>query len=120
MLDQKILLIAVIAAAVAVLADVVWKAVYAIKHKGDEKALEVMTKAQAASSWTLWLWLILGGGFATILFKEGTAFSLNSVGTFTFILLGIQCVFELCAGYYYTWAFRSKVEGAEIGRAKTG
>ena len=68
-----------------------------------EKALEVLTKAQATSAWTLWLWLIFGGLFSSLIFKEGEVFSLmDRIGTYTFILLGIQSLIELSAGYCYS------------------
>ena len=116
MLDQKVLLIAIIIAGVMVFADVMWRAVYSIKHKGDEKALEVMTKAQAASSWTLWMWFISGSALSAFIFKEGTVFSLNNLGTLAFFLLGMQCFFELCAGSYYAKLAQNKK--TDIGQAK--
>ncbi|SFU96298.1 hypothetical protein [Butyrivibrio sp. INlla21] len=102
MQDQKVLLVLVIISAIALVGVVLWRAIYTTKHKGDEKALNAITKAQAASTWTLWLWLIIGEGLSTFLFKDGSGFSLNRIGTCIFILLGIQCLVELFAGYYYT------------------
>ena len=117
--NQKGLLIAVIITGAVIFSDIIWRAVYYLKHKRDEKALEVLTKAQAVSSWTLWLWLIFGGLFSSFIFKEGDAFSLmNRIGTFTFILLGIQCLLELCAGYCYSMG-QTKSKKSDIGQANT-
>ena len=96
--NQKALLVVVIITGVVIFADIIWRAVYYLKHKRDEKALEVLTKAQATSAWTLWLWLIFGGLFSSLIFKEGEVFSLmDRIGTYTFILLGIQSLIELSA-----------------------
>ncbi|MBO4912130.1 MAG: hypothetical protein J5504_05325 [Butyrivibrio sp.] len=106
MFEQKKILIVMIIAGLVILATLLWRAIYSIKHKGDEKALEALTKAQAASSWTVWFLLIIWDG-SIISFKEGTTFTVNNIGSFILILLGVQCLFELYAGYYYTPVFDS-------------
>ncbi|MEE3494019.1 MAG: hypothetical protein VZR06_02580 [Butyrivibrio sp.] len=114
--NQKALLVVVIITGVVIFADIIWRAVYYLKHKRDEKALEVLTKAQAASAWTLWLWLIVGGGLSSFIFKEGGAISLNNIGTFTFVLLGVQCLLELCSGCCYS-VEQAKAKKSDIGQA---
>ena len=102
MLNQKVLLVLLIISLVAVLGMVVWRAIYATKNKGNEKALSVLAKAQAVSSYTLWWWLICWMGFSTFIFKTGTVFTMSNIGTFIVILIGMQAVVELFAAYYYT------------------
>ncbi len=115
--NQKALLVVVIITGVVIFADIIWKAVYYLKHKRDEKALEVLTKAQATSAWTLWLWLIFGGLFSSLIFKEGEVFSLmDRIGTYTFILLGIQSLIELCSGCCYS-VEQAKAKKSDIGQA---
>ena len=115
--NQKALLVVVIITGVVIFADIIWRAVYYLKHKRDEKALEVLTKAQATSAWTLWLWLIFGGLFSSLIFKEGEVFSLmDRIGTYTFILLGIQSLIELSAGYCYS-VEQAKAKKSDIGQA---
>ena len=102
MLNQKVLLVLLIISLVAIIGVVLWRAIYSMKHKGDEKALNALTKAQAASSWTLWMWIVLWGGLSTFIFKTETVFTMSNIGTFIVILVGTQCIVELLAGYYYT------------------
>ena len=117
MFEQKRMLIVIVCAGLAMMGTLIWRAVYSIKHKGDEKALEALTKAQAASSWTVWFLLIIWGGI--ISFKEGTTFTVNNIGSFILILLGVQCLFELYAGYYYTKMVPNKAEQADTKQAGT-
>ena len=102
MLNQKVLLVLLIISLVAVFGMVIWRAIYVTKNKGDEKALNILAKAKAASSYTLWWWLICWGGLSTFLFKADTVFTMNNIGTFIVILIGMQSIVELCAAYYYT------------------
>ena len=118
MFEQKKILIVMIIAGLVILATLLWRAIYSIKHKGDEKALEALTKAQAASSWTVWFLLIIWDG-SIISFKEGTTFTVNNIGSFILILLGVQCLFELFAGYYYTKMVPNKAEQADTKQAGT-
>ena len=79
MSEQKRILIVIVSAAVAMMVTILWRAVYSIKHKGDEKALDAMTKAQAGSSWTLWFWFICWEGFAPYIFgKDAIVLNLSS------------------------------------------
>lgn len=102
MLNQKVLLVLLLISLVAVVGMVLWRAIYATKHKGDEKALSALAKSQAVSSCTLWFWLICWGGLSTFIFKADTVFTMNNIGTFIMILVGMQSIVELFAGYYYT------------------
>ncbi|MBR4831108.1 MAG: hypothetical protein IKZ97_00610 [Butyrivibrio sp.] len=102
MLNQKVLLVLLIISLIAVLGMVIWRAIYATKNKGDENAQNALAKAKAVSSYTLWLWLICWGGFSTFIFKADTVFTLSNIGTFIVILIGMQSIVELMAGYYFT------------------
>ncbi len=104
MLNQKVLLVLLIISLAAAIGMFVWRAIYASRHKGDEKALNALTKAKAISSFTLWWWFICWAGLSTFIFKADTVFTMNNIGTFIAILIGMQSVVELFAGYYYTKA----------------
>lgn len=118
MLDQKKILVAIICAGVAILAALIWRCFYSIKNKGNEKALEVITKAQAVSAHTLWWWLICWGGLSTIIFKEGTVFTMNNIGTFILLLIGMQSLVELFAGFYYADLMKRNAEKTDAGQVK--
>ena len=113
MLDQKKLLVALFCALGAIIAALIWRCVYSIKHKGDEKALGAITKAQAVSAHTLWWWLICWGGLSTTIFKEGTMFTMSNIGTFILLLIGMQCLVELFAGFYYADLIKRDAEKAD-------
>ena len=108
MFEQKRVLIVIVCAGLAMLGTLIWRAVYSIKHKGDEKALEAMTKAQAGSSWTLWFWFICWEGFAPYIFGENAVFSIGRVGYVIMFLVGTQCLSELFYAYYYTKMVKTK------------
>lgn len=117
MLEQKRILIAILCAAAAMMGTVIWRAIYSLKHKGDEKALEVMTKAQAASSWTLWFWFMCWEGFATFIFKEDAVFSIGRVGHVIMLIVGTQCLSELLYAYYLTKMVKNKEENTDNEQA---
>ena len=117
MSEQKRILIVIVSAAVAMMVTILWRAVYSIKHKGDEKALEAITKAQAVSAHTLWWWLICWGSLSTMIFKEGTMFTMSNIGTFILLLIGMQCLVELFAGFYYADLIKRDAEKADEGQA---
>ncbi len=102
MLSQKILLVLVIISFIAFLGVLIWRIVYTSKNKGDEKALNALTKAMALSSYTPFGLMIFWTAVASFIFKDDTVFTMNNIGTFTMILIGIQSAIELFAGYYYT------------------
>ncbi|MBO4808219.1 MAG: hypothetical protein J5537_04190 [Lachnospiraceae bacterium] len=102
MSNQAIVLTALIAAAVAAGGMLIWRAVYTTKHKGDEEALSVLTKAKALSAGTLWFVFLGWEAFSTFVLDEGITFTAGRVQIMVLILLGIQCLVELMGAYYYS------------------
>ena len=102
MSNQAIVLATMIAAAVAAGGMLIWRAVYTTKHKDDEEALSVLTKAKALSAGTLWFVFLAWEAFSTFVLDEGVTFTTGRVQILVLILLGIQCLVELMGGYYYS------------------
>ena len=100
MTNQTLLVIGMILSLVAAGATYLWRAVYGIKHKGDEEALQVLTKAQAWSSWTIPYVFIIWEGFATFILGADYKLSIGNVSIVIIFMWGFQSLVELMSAYY--------------------
>ena len=105
--NQTVLLVLLIISGIAILGTLLWRAIYSTRHKGDEKALSVITKAQEASSWTVW-WVFMCWGGTSFIFKEDALFTKDNIGTLLMFAVGLQCLAELHAAYFYTKMAKSE------------
>ena len=54
-----------------------------------------------------------------MIFKEGTMFTMSNIGTFILLLIGMQCLVELFAGFYYADLIKRDAEKADEGQANS-
>ena len=102
MSNQALVLTSLILAVVATGGMYIWRAIYSNKHKNDEKALSVLTKAKALSAGTLGFVFLIWQALATFVFKKDMTFTASRVQIFVLVLIGIQSLAELIGGYYYS------------------
>ncbi len=101
-MNHTLVVIAMIASLVAIAGSFLWRAIYSAKHKNDEKALSILTKAQAWSSWTLMYVFIIWETVSTFILGKGFELSIGRVRIVIMIIWGLQSLSELMAGYYLT------------------
>ena len=101
MTNQTLLVIAMILSFVAVAAALLWRAIYSTKHKGDEKAMDVITKAQAWSSWTVLYAFLIWECAATFVVGRDYKFTVGNVGMVIMFIWGLQSLSELGAAYCF-------------------
>lgn len=96
---REFIIVSNIAAVIALIALLVWRAYVTTKHKNSVEVKGVLTRARAFSTITLWGGF-LGWNTISILVDANTMFTLSNVRSIIIALFGLQCAMELLAGIY--------------------
>lgn len=111
MMSQKMLATMGVVSGVFVLIWAIWMIYVGVKYKANqnEEIKALMTKAKAASSHVLWFMFIVWGLVSSYIGAQ-TTLTVSQVQFFIMLLLGIQCIIEVLAFFYYKDEMKKKAE----------
>ncbi|SDI61861.1 hypothetical protein SAMN05421493_12015 [Pseudobutyrivibrio sp. 49] len=111
MMSQKMLATMGVVGGVFVLVWAIWMIYVGVKYKANqnEEIKVLLTKAKAASSHVLWYMIIVWGLVASFI-GEKTTITISQIRLFIILLLGIQCIIEVLAFFYYKDEMKKKAE----------
>ena len=110
-MNQNFLAVVGVVAGVLVLAWAIWMIYIGVKYRANENAeiKLIVTKAKAASSYILWFMFIVWGLVVGFI-GEKTNLTISQVRLFVMLLLGVQCLIEVVAFFYYKDELKKKAK----------